>query len=213
MRRSKKWKKTDGLSVFFALIGSGRMQAGHKMLVKLTPDEKGKNFWVLQMHYIFFQHLRMLIWHFGKPRLFKFSTIIQRTVIFAFNTIFNKFFNGLKCISTSYFCVRFPHLINQQKNCNMETAFKNTMWQCSVFVANLFDGRKTFGNFVCAIFYYWRLHMLLTLSLPPEVGLRASDLRLRPSRYISRLKSPPERGIISFPGLRNKKISKLGEIT
>jgi len=38
---SKSAKKTDNLSVFFAPLGSVRVKAAHKMLVKLTP---GVNF-------------------------------------------------------------------------------------------------------------------------------------------------------------------------
>ncbi len=33
-------KKTDSLIVFFALLGSARVKAAHKMLMKLTPDEE-----------------------------------------------------------------------------------------------------------------------------------------------------------------------------
>jgi len=36
-RRSQKCKKTDGLIVFFALLGSVNVKASHKMLMKSTP--------------------------------------------------------------------------------------------------------------------------------------------------------------------------------
>ncbi len=35
--RSQKHKNTDGLTVFFALLGSMLIKAAHKMLVKSTP--------------------------------------------------------------------------------------------------------------------------------------------------------------------------------
>jgi len=31
-------KKTDGLTIFFALLGSAHVRAAHKMLVKSTPE-------------------------------------------------------------------------------------------------------------------------------------------------------------------------------
>jgi len=37
-RRSQKSKKNDGLTVFFALLGSVCANAAHKMLGKLTPN-------------------------------------------------------------------------------------------------------------------------------------------------------------------------------
>ena len=33
-------KKTDGLTVFFVLLGSGRAKAARKILVKLTPSRR-----------------------------------------------------------------------------------------------------------------------------------------------------------------------------
>jgi len=36
--RSQKWKNTVKLSRFFKLLGSARIKAAHKMLMKLTPD-------------------------------------------------------------------------------------------------------------------------------------------------------------------------------
>jgi len=38
MSRSQKRKKTDNLTVFFALLGSVRVKAWRKTLMKLTPD-------------------------------------------------------------------------------------------------------------------------------------------------------------------------------
>ncbi len=35
----KSAKKTDNLTVFFALSGSAHKEAAHKMLMKLTPDD------------------------------------------------------------------------------------------------------------------------------------------------------------------------------
>jgi len=35
--RSQKWKMTDGLTAFFALLGSMRIRAARKMLVKSIP--------------------------------------------------------------------------------------------------------------------------------------------------------------------------------
>jgi len=35
--RSQKCKKADSLTVFFALLGSARVKAAHRMLMKLTP--------------------------------------------------------------------------------------------------------------------------------------------------------------------------------
>jgi len=36
----KRAKKTDGLTVFFALLGPAHVKAAHKILVKSTPDFK-----------------------------------------------------------------------------------------------------------------------------------------------------------------------------
>jgi len=36
-RRSQKRKKTDGLTVFFGLLGSAHLKAAHKMLLESTP--------------------------------------------------------------------------------------------------------------------------------------------------------------------------------
>ena len=38
MRRSQKRKKLLNLTVFFALLGSARVKAARRLLVKLTPD-------------------------------------------------------------------------------------------------------------------------------------------------------------------------------
>jgi hypothetical protein len=47
----KSEKRTDNLTVFFALLGSARVKAAHKMLVKFTPVDERRS-WTSTIHSI-----------------------------------------------------------------------------------------------------------------------------------------------------------------
>jgi hypothetical protein len=49
----KSFKKTDDLTVFFALLGSAHVKALCKMLMKLTPDESVGNVMIEFVSYFF----------------------------------------------------------------------------------------------------------------------------------------------------------------